>query len=143
MPKTANYAIEDSLKMLPVMHDNLRNWSNYLGNTTHFETTSEVILSGTDVLLFDHAPNIHDAFSVEFKDIPEGVKHTAWVQYFNHQHKLLGEVEFKVFRSEEELIFVIPVGYQYNWQTKEVAKIEFHYPDYLTIKSIKLVSYEP
>ena len=143
MPKTANYAIEDSLKMLPVMHDNLRNWPNYLGNTTHFETTSEVILSGTDVLLFDHAPNIHDAFSVEFKDIPEGVKHTAWVQYFNHQHKLLGEVEFKVFRSEEELIFVIPVGYQYNWQTKEVGKIEFHYPDYLTIKSIKLVSYEP
>ena len=39
--------------------------------------------------------------------------------------------------------FDVPVGYQYNWQTKNVARIEFNYPDYLVLKSIKLVAYEP
>ena len=143
MPIEDGLAMEDSTKMLPVLQDDLRNWPSYLGRTSHFIETSEVVLAGNEVLLFNHSPNIHDAFFMEFESFPENVTHSAWVQYFDRHDKLIGEVKFKLFETNNQAKFVAPIGYQYNWQTKEMAKIEIHYPGYLTLKSVKLVRYEP
>lgn len=143
MPKEAGLVVDDSTKMLPIMKDDLRNWPYYLGQTENYSPVSEVILEGNQVLMFNHQPSLHDAFEIEFKEIPENSNHAAWIEYFNSDGELLGEVKFNLKPSKESNRFNVPIGYQFNWQLLAVARIEFKYPDYLVLKSIKLVRYEP
>ena len=142
MPKEAGLPVEYTDKMLPVMKDDLRNWPFYLGQTQEYKQVSEIIMEGNQVLMFNHQPNIHDAFEIQFENIPENSNHAAWVQYYNSAGNLLGEVKFSLKYSGGANRFNVPVGYQFNWQISAVARIEFNYPDYLIIKSIKLVAYE-
>ena len=124
------------------MKDNLMQWPKYLGSNTSFSNSEEVIISGNDILLFDHTSDVSDAFLVRFKSIPENAFHQGWIQYMDENSAILGQVQFDIFNSQNKTEFVIPIGYQYNWLNPNVTNIQFFYPEYLMLDSLKLVHHE-
>jgi len=135
--------IDVSSDLVPVMRDNLYKLPEYLGRTENFSKIGDVILDGNEILLFDHQASVFDAFEITFWELPEEAKHSGWIQYFDHKGDLLGEVEFEIESQPTETKLVVPIGYQYLWNTGPISRIQLFYPDYLRLKNVQLVAYEP
>jgi hypothetical protein len=135
--------IDVSSDLVPVMRDNLYKLPEYLGRTENFSKIGDVIMDRNEILLFEHQASVFDAFEITFWELPEEAKHSGWIQYFDHTGDLLGEVEFEIGSQPTETKLVVPIGYQYLWNTGPISRIQLFYPDYLRLKNVQLVAYEP